>query len=754
MTLLDRSQFSKAVLCFSLSFFSLVVVPPIVAEENSVDIVADETINGDVVLTPGYISGTVDIGGQNISRIDLTAKSIDYSAKIYPTSEGPYTLTVNVPQGTSLDYTVSGTIWMDSWKTRMFFRDKVVTVYEGQSSQLNYLVDSGYVAGEIVTNGCTLENSEIWATRDDSGGYSKATTKLITNNKFRLPVQPNNDIRVYGQVQLSTGSTYNLEEQLVNIEPGQEAMLNWELNCTAGQLSAIQHDVDYHMPVDYSYTYLYNQGTNSPYRIGKHDGSIRFDNLAPDTWRLYTSTYWNNNQNLITKNITNVTTQSGETTYVPFDHYPGFLQGTLSLTGTHTMEDTSYAHIYGYGQNSLYPSDQVFSRALAGNIDGSFNLALPHGEYRTYVTAFAFFDPTVGEDYLNTYFYVYDYSKMQEVLFINPEEVVGDYNIDYETGAAVIKLRRADGGQFSSPYLIARSYNYNQDNRLESSVYLNSRGLSTSDRVTMIGTPGTYQVEAWAYVDGSLTTFGKVEVEIVPGVEKEIDLGGPVLQVTTPVAGAVISQQLLTVTGTATDETGVETIMVNGNEVIFVSTNNIEDPNEVSFSAEIVAVEGENTIITIATDESGNEAQDSRTVVYEVQQTEISGAILDIKPGSCKNPFNVVSKGVLPVVLLGTADFKVSDIDPESLELQGVAPIRYVIDDAASYVTDGSCETDNGDGYDDLVLKFDTQQLVDVIGPISDGELVTLNLTGTSYLGDSLIAEDTITIIKRGKKNK
>ena len=42
---------------------------------------------------------------------------------------------------------------------------------------------------------------------------------------------------------------------------------------------------------------------------------------------------------------------------------------------------------------------------------------------------------------------------------------------------------------------------------------------------------------------------------------------------------------------------------------------------------------------------------------------------VDIKPGSCPNPINVKSKGVLPTEILGTEDFDVTMVDPASVRL-------------------------------------------------------------------------------------
>jgi hypothetical protein len=187
-------------------------------------------------------------------------------------------------------------------------------------------------------------------------------------------VQPNENVKVYGQVKLFTGQTVNLPEKYITVPAGQDAAVNWQLNCASGQLSSLRHEVYYHMPFDYNYTYLYNQGSWSPYRTERHAGDVLFENLAPSNWCLYTYSCWNNNQNLIGKDLTNITTTADQKTDVVFDHYPGFLRGTFSLKGTHTIADASYAHVYAYGENAAYPSHQLFSRALAAKADGAFCL--------------------------------------------------------------------------------------------------------------------------------------------------------------------------------------------------------------------------------------------------------------------------------------------------------------------------------------------------------------------------------------------
>jgi hypothetical protein len=92
---------------------------------------------------------------------------------------------------------------------------------------------------------------------------------------------------------------------------------------------------------------------------------------------------------------------------------------------------------------------------------------------------------------------------------------------------------------------------------------------------------------------------------------------------------------------------------------------------------------------------------------------------LDIHPQSCPNPLNGSSKGVMPAALLGTEDFDVNDIDVSTLLLEGVAPIRWSIEDVATPVLNGDaceCTTEGPDGFSDLTLKFKTQEIVQATG--------------------------------------
>jgi len=132
---------------------------------------------------------------------------------------------------------------------------------------------------------------------------------------------------------------------------------------------------------------------------------------------------------------------------------------------------------------------------------------------------------------------------------------------------------------------------------------------------------------------------------------------------------------------------------------------------------------------------------------------------VDIKPMSCPNPLNVNSKGVLPVAILGTEDFDVTMVDPASVRLEGVVPLRWALEDVATpyepFTGKQDCYDCNElglDGYLDLTLKFDKQEIVAALGAVNDGDCVVVQLTGNlmeEYGATPIVGEDVVLIVKK-----
>ncbi len=101
---------------------------------------------------------------------------------------------------------------------------------------------------------------------------------------------------------------------------------------------------------------------------------------------------------------------------------------------------------------------------------------------------------------------------------------------------------------------------------------------------------------------------------------------------------------------------------------------------------------------------------------------------------------------MVKIAILGTEESDVADIDPGTVRLADVAPLRCDYDDVA---TPFDCEV-GPDGYLDLVLHFDTQEIVSALGPVVDGEVLELILMGEDIDGIPIEGSDCIRIIKKG----
>jgi hypothetical protein len=144
-----------------------------------------------------------------------------------------------------------------------------------------------------------------------------------------------------------------------------------------------------------------------------------------------------------------------------------------------------------------------------------------------------------------------------------------------------------------------------------------------------------------------------------------------------------------------------------------------------------------------------------------VKIVEYKPVAIDIKPTSCPNPFNANGKGTLPVAIVGTEDFDVSKVDPASVRLVGVAPLRWSIEDECTpYLPllgkEGqlACTEEGTDGHLDLTLKFNYQQVADALGEVADGDELTLSLKGSllpEYGGTPILGEDIVVILVKSK---
>ena len=88
----------------------------------------------------------------------------------------------------------------------------------------------------------------------------------------------------------------------------------------------------------------------------------------------------------------------------------------------------------------------------------------------------------------------------------------------------------------------------------------------------------------------------------------DIDTIPPTLTITSPLNSLTVTTPAITITGTASDDISVASIIVN--DIIATGTTN--------WSADIALTEGVNTITVVATDAAGNTATETVTVTADI----------------------------------------------------------------------------------------------------------------------------------------
>jgi hypothetical protein len=134
----------------------------------------------------------------------------------------------------------------------------------------------------------------------------------------------------------------------------------------------------------------------------------------------------------------------------------------------------------------------------------------------------------------------------------------------------------------------------------------------------------------------------------------------------------------------------------------------------------------------------------------------------DIKPRICPNTITLRDKGLLPVAIMGDADLDLTAVNPASIRLSRdgftgtVAPVSWNIKEIGSPFSVELCECikSKRDVYSDLVLNFDVQQVINVLGlgtvlgqtlPLTISGRMTEECDGRSYI-KSLTGRDCVLI--------
>jgi VCBS repeat-containing protein len=152
---------------------------------------------------------------------------------------------------------------------------------------------------------------------------------------------------------------------------------------------------------------------------------------------------------------------------------------------------------------------------------------------------------------------------------------------------------------------------------------------------------------------------------------------------------------------------------------------------------------GEDSFTYVASDSQN----DSKVATVTITVTEgIKHILVDIMPGTEPNLVDLTAQGVVLVLILGSADCDVTEIDVPSILLEGqVAPLKASVKTGAF-------------GYKDLKLRFDSNAVNEVLAHLEVGQTYEVRITGALVDGTSIGGSDSIMIVEprpgRGKPGK
>ena len=736
----------------------------------------------DVILNPGTLYGSVSLIGYEITSV--TVRSIDtnkeYSATVTVDAPGgassiDYVLTV---EGDRDYYVIADVVVLAPETTRAVFPvTGPVSVPIGDNVFYDLSMRPAIISGAISTgsDSDTIEGYNIVAyiTSPEFGDY------LYSSWAYASGLSVPGDTGCTYTLLLAPGAEFSYVRAFIDIDGLRYTFMDYDVIAPAAGVTVTR---DYTINVsgatisgtailqgiDVTYAYVHGVAGSPTRYVNPVINDISTGQYTCDvdagSWRLQPIFYFNLPDPLSSLDGRLVAPLSPAMDISPGDQLtdldfivdPGFIPGTLRLWGANTDIRSAYVEAYtpvsGYAGSDVDPDT------------GEFMFVCSPGDWQVDYFQRLYFDYPDDSDpslFSDVWQYHYDTSDQTAV-------ASGQTTPSVELTYGTITVRRyfyvAGGGTLSSPHIRAIRHDqpYSQAEGTGSSL-----PTTEGQAIVTLLLPGTYTIEAFAEVNGSDTEFGNVEVTVDEG--DVVVIGGtecPTVKVTNPTNNQTIYSNKVTVEGTATDDVGVASIKINGEDVAFASTGNPDDPEEVGFSHDIILSScGENTITVIVTDEDQSEPTVlTMTVIRDCGPDAIECPV-DIKPRSCPNPFNVESRGVLPIAIVGTDEFDVTHVDLATVQLMLVDPVRGAYEDVCTAylplvgkASQYDCTEEGPDGCMDLTLKFDCQVVAEALemigGPLTDGEEVLVTLTGNllpEYGGTPIQGEDVIRIIKKGE---
>ena len=600
---------------------------------------------GDVVLNPGYIDGQVKMGTEPLLYARMYASGGGFVADSYVYAETPgdtfinYHLTVDVPVGGTRDYSVRAqNVYMDGYRDYFSFYSKTVTVADGATSNLDFVENNpGFIEGTFTVNGVagasTFSNARLYGYYTDGQGHNFQTYSYQAQaGSYKIAVIPG-DVRINPQITLSSGVTITLPQETLTVGPGQHVIRNFDVVPATGVISG-NIAMPGAEPVNYHRVYVSGPSYKNVYP--QVDGPYALTELPDGTYYTYAYTYFDNISGYFyhpTGSFTpgrNATIAGSSTETIDIYADQAFIEGVVDVHGSATFADVTYLNLNAYGvyQTPSYGG----SASLSGNAtNGQYKLVLTDGEWRMNALRLNFYRNVLGDfsDRFSEYLYINFYNNFLQTATLTADDTV-NRNFDLPMGKVTVNFSVLGGGTLSNPKLQIGCSLY--DDQVPPQILMSYSGESTglgqsnvpTGTASFLAPEGACTVTARATVDGTTTSFGTIEIDVEPGVDQDVDIGGPSLTITHPSPEFYTTNNTIVFTGTATDDVEVESVTVDGVAVASMTTTAGPPDHEISFVSQSIGLDpGPNEIETIATDTSGKSAKDKRTVYYDFGPPEL-----------------------------------------------------------------------------------------------------------------------------------
>jgi hypothetical protein len=592
--------------------------------------------------TDAFVAGTVSVGGESVTymRPEVYSTETDVGSPQYgfrscaPFDGGNYQLPV--VSGDALYWVLSGSIRLTGPSDYITLGRKEASVAAGYTAVVDFSVTPAYVEGQVTVNGAVLINDYgyvgVMVTDPTTGQSFYGGTRLSPDGSYRVTVPPGWDVTAYGNVYTDAGYHSLIYKYLDDLGPGDTGYCYWEITLS-GWISGDVAITGINLDGVVVYAYGPNGASRNAtiHTPGDHF-QYEFDSLAAGQWGIFLYA-WDSEHDAAFgigdcdyyySPMQYVDVAAGEHSTVDVTINPGFIGGSILAGNSASIAELYYAQVRARPSDSLWPTyskEWAYTYQIDGNLEDEhsinfYDMFVGPGEWWVYRSDLRFrhWHPDLGY-YTESRLIVVEWNPTDQVhnvpLLAVYEGETAEFDFGYQTGRIDTRFRVATGEPLSYPHV--------QGNYLRNAEGIKDRNVtligdsSVSDVlegfVHLHAVPGTYRLTAKAYVQGSYTTFGEpFEVTVGPGDVIKTDPNAPTLEISFPPGYYETTGDSVDVWGTVTDESGVESLTINGEAV----TINEDGTYEHTVSD---LQTGENIIELVASDIYGNVTSIQRIVI-------------------------------------------------------------------------------------------------------------------------------------------